>query len=90
MWFDFKQFIAQQDLIQPEDQLLVALSGGVDSMVLAHILLKSGVSFEVAHCNFRLRGRESDGDEDFVKSWCNRNGLKGHFKKFGLPGSNRL
>ena len=49
---------------------LLACSGGVDSMVLFDLLLKLDYSFTVAHCNFQLRGTESDADQDFVNTHC--------------------
>ncbi|MCD8207931.1 MAG: tRNA lysidine(34) synthetase TilS [Bacteroidales bacterium] len=59
-------------------KLLVAGSGGVDSMTLAHLLLHSSVPVQivVAHCNFHLRGEESDGDEALVRDWCAANGVE--------------
>ena len=51
-------------------QFLLACSGGVDSMVLLNLLHKSTFKFAVAHCNFQLRGKESDADEDIVKQQC--------------------
>jgi tRNA(Ile)-lysidine synthase len=51
-------------------KILLAVSGGVDSMVLLHLLKKSGCTFEVAHCNFNLRGEESEKDYLFVKKSC--------------------
>ena len=51
-------------------RLLLAHSGGVDSSVLAHLLLEANLDFSVAHCNFQLRGAESDQDASFVKNWC--------------------
>ena len=57
-------------------RLLLAHSGGVDSSVLAHIFLKKEINFSVAHCNFKLRSDESDGDLEFVKDWCNINNIK--------------
>ena len=48
---------------------LLAVSGGVDSMVLANLFLKNNLSFSIAHCNFKLRSKESNIDHDFVKKW---------------------
>ena len=65
----------------PSDlRYLVAVSGGVDSMCLADLCLKNlGISrFAVAHCNFHLRGEESDGDEALVAEWASTNGVDFH------------
>jgi tRNA(Ile)-lysidine synthase len=51
-----------------DKKLLLATSGGIDSMVLVHLCHQSKLDFAVAHCNFQLRGEESDEDENFVKS----------------------
>lgn len=58
-------------------RILLAVSGGVDSMYLANRAREifPGSCFAVAHCNFRLRGAESDGDEVFVREWCKENGM---------------
>lgn len=58
-------------------KVLLAVSGGIDSMYMAERApeLFPGASFAVAHCNFGLRGDESDGDEAFVRDWCSRKGL---------------
>lgn len=66
----------------PSGKLVLALSGGIDSMVLADLLLKAKVDFVVAHCNFHLRGEESDGDERFVRKYAERNGLTIYVKQF--------
>ena len=66
----------------PSGKYILALSGGIDSMVLADMLLKSKTDFVLAHCNFHLRGEESDGDEQFVREFAERNGLTLYVKQF--------
>ena len=70
-----KQFeinIKKNNLFRKTDKILVAFSGGVDSVVLCDLLFKAGYNFELAHCNFQLRGNEANDDtafcEDFAKS----------------------
>ena len=65
-----------------DERIVLALSGGIDSMVLADMLLKAKADFVLAHCNFHLRGEESDGDEQFVRDFAERNGLKLFVKQF--------
>ena len=62
--------------------LLVAVSGGIDSMCLAEKVRRSGEPFAIAHCNFGLRGADSDGDEAFVRSWAAGYGITCHVKRF--------
>ena len=57
-------------LFEPNSTYLLACSGGMDSMCLATLLVKSGISIEVAHVNFQLRGEESEGDAEFVQAWA--------------------
>ncbi|MGL4853207.1 MAG: tRNA lysidine(34) synthetase TilS [Phocaeicola sp.] len=64
------QFIAQHGLLQSTDRVLVALSGGADSVALLRVLLRLGYRCVAAHCNFDLRGSESDADEQFVRTLC--------------------
>ena len=66
----FKKFIREEALCVPDDHILLAVSGGVDSMVMADLFLKSNYAVAMAHCNFRLRGAESDSDEAFVRSFA--------------------
>lgn len=65
-------FIGKHQLLSHDGLHLVALSGGADSMALLLILRRLGYRIEAAHCNFHLRGEESDRDEDFVKSLCKK------------------
>ncbi|MBQ8674242.1 MAG: tRNA lysidine(34) synthetase TilS [Bacteroides sp.] len=63
-------YIEQQQLLKPGEHVLVALSGGADSVALLRLLRQMGYPCQAAHCNFHLRGEESDRDELFVKKLC--------------------
>lgn len=63
---DFKNHIKSEFPYLTTGKLLVAISGGVDSVVLAHLCKSAKLNFSIAHCNFNLRGMESDGDENFL------------------------
>lgn len=63
----FQEFIALESLCTSDTPLLLAVSGGVDSVVLCHLCHRAGLKFGIAHCNFKLREAASDGDEIFVK-----------------------
>lgn len=63
-------------------KLLLATSGGIDSMVLVHLLLKLNSKVGIAHCNFKLRGNESDADENFVKQFAKENQIPFHTISF--------
>jgi len=78
----FKLFVKEHQLIGDEDLVLLACSGGVDSMVLADLFLKTQINFFIAHCNFGLRVQESQRDEDSVRSFCETNNVISYYKKF--------
>jgi len=63
----FLAYIKEHALFDTKSRLLVAVSGGKDSVALVDLLLKSDFTFSIAHCNFSLRGSESDKDAEFVK-----------------------
>jgi len=67
-----EQYLKNECRANVNDKLLVGLSGGVDSVVMAHILAQIKQPFAIAHCNFKLRGKASDGDADFVKSLASK------------------
>jgi tRNA(Ile)-lysidine synthase len=79
---EFQQFIKKQNLFQPKDKLLLAVSGGVDSVVLCELCKQAGYNFIIAHCNFQLRGEESERDEKFVRSLEKKYKVEVLVKKF--------
>lgn len=82
MWNKVAGFIAKHQLLTKEGLQLVALSGGADSVALLRVLLALDYRVEAVHCNFRLRGDESDRDEQFVKDLCNRHHVPVHLIHF--------
>ena len=64
----FQDYIAQQHLFSTGEEVLLAVSGGRDSVVMTDLMQQSGIPFAIAHCNFHLRGAESDRDQQFVKA----------------------
>ena len=71
-----------ETLLPQGGRVLAAVSGGADSMCLAELLRESGLPFAAAHCNFHLRGEESDGDESFVREWAEAHGVQLYIKHF--------
>lgn len=70
------------DFLRNYDTLFLACSGGVDSMVLLHLLSQSGFPVTVLHCNFNLRGKDSDDDEKFIADHCRTSGIPFACKSF--------
>lgn len=82
MWSKVYSFVCEHNLLTNNDLYLVALSGGADSVALLLLLQEAGYSVHAAHCNFRLRGAESDRDEDFCVRLCERLGVELHLAHF--------
>jgi tRNA(Ile)-lysidine synthase len=78
----FKDFVEKEKLFPAGDTLLLAVSGGVDSVVLCELCHRSGYAFVMAHGNFQLRGEESERDEQFVRQLAARYGVRLAVKRF--------
>ena len=78
----FNEYIKHQNLFQPKDKLLIAVSGGVDSVVLCELCKQAGYDFTIAHCNFQLRAAESERDENFVIELGKKYAVEVLVKKF--------
>lgn len=78
----FKDYIARQDILQTRRTVLLAVSGGRDSVCLVDLMHAAGYSFAIAHCNFHLRGEESNRDQRFVADMAHRLGVPFHTADF--------
>ncbi len=78
----FRKYWLSQFSHISDARILLAVSGGADSMALAHIFLSSGIKFGVAHCNFGLRAEASDMDEALVADWCTSNKITFYSVRF--------
>jgi tRNA(Ile)-lysidine synthase len=78
----FQDFITDNDLFDVDDRIMLAVSGGLDSMVMLTLFQESRYKFAVAHCNFQLRGGDSDEDQQFVKEFCGHAGIPCFSKRF--------
>lgn len=68
----FRSYIIENQLCSPDDRILATVSGGIDSIVLVDLFISAGYFCGIAHCNFKLRGEESDEDEFFVRELARR------------------
>lgn len=79
---EFKRFITENSLIKSGDKILLAVSGGIDSMVMARLFLDLKNSIGIAHCNFSLRAGESDKDQELVHHFASEHNIPFHCIKF--------
>jgi len=84
MLLSFKNFILKEKLFNREQRVLLAISGGLDSVVMSRLFHLSGFHFGIAHCNFGLRGKESDQDELFVKKLASEYDIEYHINRFHI------
>ena len=78
----FLEKVKAYKLLPAERKLLLAVSGGLDSVVLCELCHRTGYSFEIAHCNFQLRGEESERDEKFVVALGEKYKTEVHIRRF--------
>ena len=81
-----KTLLSEHQLMLERKRTLLALSGGMDSVVLAEVLHQMGVSFGIAHCNFQLRADESEGDEALAKALAEKYKVPFYTKRFDTSG----
>ena len=82
MWSKVEKYINKYKLLNPSELYIVALSGGADSVALLLLLKNAYFNVHAAHCNFHLRGEESDRDEAFCVSLCQQLGVELHRAHF--------
>ncbi|WP_017732585.1 tRNA lysidine(34) synthetase TilS [Nafulsella turpanensis] len=78
----FLAYISEKELFTKKDKILLAISGGIDSVVMARLFADAGFTVGIAHCNFELRAEESDEDEKFVRKLARKMGAECHVKHF--------
>jgi tRNA(Ile)-lysidine synthase len=83
---EFRKYIEENKLIKKSDRVLLAVSGGIDSMVMTHLFISCNFNIGIAHCNFNLRGSESDKDEAFVKNYALTNNIPFFSERFDTTG----
>ena len=82
MLIAFIKYCQKEKLFKQDEKILLAVSGGVDSVVMCELFYLAGYKFGIAHCNFKLRGKESDEDEKFVRNLADKYNAKFYLKTF--------
>jgi len=88
-----KSYIEKEHLLMSHDKILLTVSGGKDSMLMAHLFVKAGYDIAIAHCNFQLRGEDSELDEALVKKFAEDNCIPffvSHFDTKGYANENQI
>lgn len=78
----FEAYISKHKLCTKDDRILLAVSGGKDSMLMLHLFITAGYKIAIAHCNFHLRGKESIADEQFVRKFAEKHQIPIFVKSF--------
>ncbi len=79
---EFLNFINQENLFNSKQKILLGVSGGIDSIVMVDLFSRAGLDFGIAHCNFGLRGKESDEDNSFVEKLAQHHNVPIYVKTF--------
>lgn len=82
----FGDHVSRGNLFRKDDRLLLAVSGGADSVALCELCMRAGFSFGIAHANFGLRGAESEEDEQFVSSLAHKYNAPCHVRRLDAAG----
>ncbi|MEG1635019.1 MAG: tRNA lysidine(34) synthetase TilS [Rikenellaceae bacterium] len=77
-----KQYIKEHNLFTMQDNIVCGVSGGIDSMTMCNLLIECGYKVSIAHCNFSLRDAEADLDEELVRQFAAKKGVRFHVVKF--------
>lgn len=86
MLHSFQKFISDLDLFNANDRVLLAVSGGIDSIVMCELFHQSNFHFGIIHCNFKLRGAESEEDKKFVQAVAKKYDVPFYCKSFETSG----
>ena len=78
----FEKYISGNKICTADNKVLLGVSGGVDSVVMADLFIRGKYIIGVAHCNFQLRGKEADDDQEFVEEWARDRGIDCYVKRF--------